>query len=161
EQMGMPGPWHQRLPHFKLEFTPSSGEELQSEYFIPRHYAVDAIMAIYDLREQVGSQILISEIRTIAADELWISPCYQQDCIAIHFTWKQNVPEVTRLLTVIEQALLPFEVRPHWGKLFTLPSDHLHAVHRRMDDFRQLITSYDPDGKFRNQFIDRNIFGVG
>ena len=131
---------------------------MQSEYFVPRPYAVDAIMAIYGLREQIGPQILISEIRTIAADELWISPCYQQDCVAIHFTWKQNIPEVTKLLSVVEQALLPFGVRPHWGKLFNLSPDHLNSVHKRMDDFRDLVSSYDPTGKFRNQFIERNIF---
>ncbi len=159
EQLGSAGPWHERLPHFKLEFTPSSGEELQSEYFVPRTYAVDAIMAIYALGKQVAPQILISEIRTIAKDELWMSPCYQQDCIAIHFTWKQNIPEVTALLSVIEEALMPFEVRPHWGKLFNLPPAHLSTVYRKMDDFKDLIRSTDPTGKFRNRFIDERLFG--
>ena len=161
EQMGQAGPWHERLPHFKLEFTPSSGEELQSEYFVPRRHAVDAIMAIQDLGSEVGPHILISEIRTIAADELWMSPCYKEPCVAIHFTWKQHPEEVNRLLSVIEAVLIPFEVRPHWGKLFNLSPKHLAQVYPRIEDFRKLVKAHDPKGKLSNAFIQRNIFGSG
>jgi xylitol oxidase len=119
EQMGVPGPWYERLPHFRMGFTPSAGKELQSEYFVPRPHAVEAILAVERLRDQVGPSLLITEIRTIAADHLWMSPCYQQDCVTIHFTWKPDWPSVSKLLPVIEAELAPFHARPHWGKLFT------------------------------------------
>jgi xylitol oxidase len=119
EQMGVPGPWYERLPHFRMGFTPSAGKELQSEYFVPRQHAVEAILAVERLREQVSPHLLISEIRAIAADELWLSPCYEQPCVTIHFTWKQDWPAVRKLLAVIEKELVPFRARPHWGKLFT------------------------------------------
>jgi alditol oxidase len=119
-QMGVPGPWYERLPHFRMGFTPSAGKELQSEYFVPRRNAVDAILAVERLRDQVTPHLMISEIRTIAADDLWMSTCYQRPSVAIHFTWKQDWPAVRRLLPVIEKELAPFQPRPHWGKLFTL-----------------------------------------
>ena len=115
EQMGVPGPWYERLPHFRMGFTPSAGKELQSEYFVPRQHAVDAILAVENLRDQITPHLLISEIRTIAADNLWMSPCYKQPCVAIHFTWKQDWPDVSKLLPVIEKELGPFQARPHWG----------------------------------------------
>ncbi|MBV9622575.1 MAG: FAD-binding protein, partial [Acidobacteria bacterium] len=120
EQMGVPGPWYERLPHFRMGFTPSAGKELQSEYFVPRQAAVEAILAIERLSAQVGPHLLISEIRTIAADDLWMSPCYKQPSVTIHFTWKQDWPAVSRLLPVIERELEPFHARPHWGKLFAM-----------------------------------------
>src|SRR6202043_2940750 len=120
EQMGVPGPWYERLPHFRMGFTPSAGKELQSEYFVPRQHAVEAILAVERLRDQVSPHLMISEIRAIAADNLWLSPCYEQPCITIHFTWKQDWPAVRKLLPVIEKELAPFNARPHWGKLFTM-----------------------------------------
>src|SRR6202162_1283084 len=120
EQMGVPGPWYERLPHFRMGFTPSAGKELQSEYFVPRQHAVEAILAVERLRDQVSPHLLISEIRAIAADHLWMSPCYEQPCVTIHFTWKQDWPAVSKLLPVIEKELAPFKARPHWGKLFTI-----------------------------------------
>ena len=120
EQMGVSGPWYERLPHFRMGFTPSAGKELQSEYFVPRRNAVDAILAVERLRDQVTPHLLISEIRTVAADDLWMSTCYRQPSVTIHFTWKQDWPAVRRLLPVIEKELSPFQPRPHWGKLFTL-----------------------------------------
>ncbi|MEX0771238.1 MAG: D-arabinono-1,4-lactone oxidase [Balneolaceae bacterium] len=158
EQLGKEGPWFERLPHFKMGFTPSSGEELQSEYFIPRTNAVDAILALEKMRDRIYPQLLISEIRTIAADELWLSPCYQQDCVAIHFTWKQNWEEVRKLLPAIEAELDPYQVVPHWGKLFTLTPDVLHSRHAKVKDFLQLARHYDPDGKFKNAYLDLNIY---
>src|SRR5579864_4684221 len=113
EQMGVPGPWYERLPHFRMGFTPSAGKELQSEYFVPRKNAVDAILAVQKLRDQVGPHLLITEIRTIAADDLWMSTCYRQPSVTIHFTWKPDWPAVRRLLPVIEKELSPFRSEEH------------------------------------------------
>jgi len=158
EQMGVPGPWYERLPHFRMGFTPSAGKELQSEYFVPREHAMDAILAVERLRDQVGPHLMISEIRTIAADNLWMSPCYRQSCVTIHFTWKQDWPAVSKLLPVIERELAPFQARPHWGKLFTMAPAQLHSRYEKLPEFIQLSRKYDPQGKFRNDFLDANIF---
>jgi xylitol oxidase len=158
EQMGVPGPWYARLPHFRMGFTPSAGKELQSEYFVPRRHAVEAILAVEKLRDQVSPHLLISEIRTIAADDLWMSTAYKQDSVAIHFTWKQDWPAVSKLLPEIERELAPFNPRPHWGKLFTLPPSQLKSRYERLTDFLALARKLDPQGKFRNKFLDRNIF---
>jgi alditol oxidase len=158
EQMGVPGPWYERLPHFRMGFTPSAGKELQSEYFVPRHYAVDAILAVERLRDQVTPHLLISEIRTIAADELWMSTCYRQPSVTIHFTWKPDWPAVRRVLPVIEKALSPFQPRPHWGKLFTMSPTEFRSKHERLGEFIELAAKYDPKGKFRNNFLDTYVF---
>jgi alditol oxidase len=158
EQMGVPGPWYERLPHFRIGFTPSAGKELQSEYFVPRKHAVEAILAIERLREQVSPHLLITEIRAIAADTLWMSPCYEQPSVTIHFTWKQDWPAVSKLLPVIEKELAPFKARPHWGKLFAMSPTELKSRYKRLPDFIQLSTKYDPHGKFQNAFLERNIF---
>jgi alditol oxidase len=159
EQMGVPGPWYERLPHFRMGFTPSAGKELQSEYFVPRPQAIEAILAIERLRDQIRPHLMISEIRTIARDNLWLSPCYEQPCVTIHFTWKQNWPAVRKLLPVIERELAPFNARPHWGKLFTTSPAELQALYKRLPEFAALSDRYDPHGKFRNQFLNTNIFG--
>ena len=159
-QMGVPGPWYERLPHFRMGFTPSAGKELQSEYFVPRRHAVEAILAVERLHEQVGPHLLISEIRTIAADKLWMSPCYGEPRVTIHFTWKPDWPSVQGLLPVIEKELEPFDVRPHWGKLFTIKPAKLHAAYPKLPDFIDLCKRYDSKGKFRNDFLNRNIFGT-
>ena len=158
EQMGVPGPWYERLPHFRMGFMPSAGKELQSEYFVTRQNAIDAILAIERLRDQVGPHLLISEIRTIAADDLWMSPCYKQPSVTIHFTWKPSWPSVQRLLPVIERELSPFHVRPHWGKLFTLSPADIHSRYERLPEFIEACIKYDPHGKFRNAFLNRNVF---
>lgn len=159
EQMGVAGPWYDRLPHFRMGFTPSAGKELQSEYCVPRRNAVDAILAVERLRDQVTPHLLISEIRTVAADDLWMSTCYRQPSVMIHFTWKQDWPAVSRLLPVIERELAPFQPRPHWGKLFTIRPTELRSRYEKLGDFIRLATKYDPKGKFRNDFLDTNIFG--
>ncbi|MDQ6480296.1 D-arabinono-1,4-lactone oxidase [Dyadobacter sp. LHD-138] len=158
EQMGVPGPWYERMPHFKMGFTPSSGKELQSEYFVPRKNAVEAIMAISRLADQVGPHLLTSEIRTIAADGFWMSPCYGQDSVAIHFTWKQDWPAVRRLLPVIEKELAPFHARPHWGKLFTMTPEKLKSLYVKLPDFQKLAKEFDPKGKLRNGFLNTYIY---
>ena len=158
EQMGVAGPWYERLPHFKMGFTPSSGEELQTEYFIPRENALDAILALEKKGSLIFPQLMITEIRTIAADNYWMSPCYKQDCVAIHFTWKQNPAEVILILPVLEAELAPFNPRPHWGKVFTMAPLVIHERYEKLPDFLQLIKNYDPQGKFRNAYLDLNIY---
>lgn len=158
EQMGVPGPWYERLPHFRMGFTPSAGKGLQSEYFVPRQHAVEAILPVEKLRDQVSPSLLITEIRTIAADKLWMSPCYEQDCVTIHFTWKPDWPSVSKLLPVIEKELAPFNARPHWGKLFTIPPAELKRIYTKVPDFIELGKRYDPQGKFRNEYLNKNIF---
>jgi xylitol oxidase len=158
EQMGVPGPWYERLPHFKMGFTPSSGKELQAEYFVPRHNAVDAILAIARMGKQIGPHLFISEIRTIDADNLWMSPCYKQPSVTIHFTWKQEWDAVSKLLPVIEKELAPFHAKPHWGKLFTMPAAKLESLYEKLPDFKKMVADYDPHGKFRNEFLEKNIY---
>jgi xylitol oxidase len=159
EQMGIAGPWYERLPHFRMDFTPSSGEELQSEYFVPRQHAIAAFHAIDQIREYIAPNLQISEIRFIAADDLWMSPCYGQDCVSIHFTWKKDWPAVSKVLPLIEERLAPFHARPHWGKLFTMHPEHLQSLYAKLPEFRELLQRYDPHSKFRNAFLDKYIFG--
>ena len=160
EQMGVPGPWYERLPHFKMGFTPSSGKELQSEYFVPIHHAVEAITAIARLGKQIGPHLFITEIRTIAADQLWMSPCHNQTSVTIHFTWKQETAAVLKLLPLIEKELSPFNARPHWGKIFTMAPKVLESRYEKLNDFKTLVAEYDPKGKFRNDFLSKEIYGV-
>ncbi|MDX8044396.1 FAD-binding protein [Gracilibacillus sp. S3-1-1] len=158
EQMGIPGPWFDRLPHFRIDFTPSNGDELQSEYLVPREYAVKAIAAMREIGEELAPLLHASEIRSIAADELWMSPFYQQDAIGIHLTWKDNWKAVQQVLPKIEKQLKPFNARPHWGKLFTMPKEEVQSLFENLPKFRQLLEQYDPDGKFRNDFLETYIF---
>ena len=159
EQMGVPGPWYERLPHFKMGFTPSSGKELQSEYFVPIHHAVEAITAIARLGKQIGPHLFITEIRTIAADQLWMSPCHNQTSVTIHFTWKQETAAVMKLLPLIEKELSPFNARPHWGKIFTMAPKVLESRYEKLNDFKKLVAEFDPKGKFRNDFLSKEIYG--
>jgi alditol oxidase len=153
-QLGVPGPWWDRLPHFRMGFTPSAGEELQSEFLIPRRHAVPAIEAVRGLAEQIRPHLQVSEIRTIAADRLWMSPQYGTDTIAIHFTWTREPTAVRAVLAQIEPALAPFEARPHWGKLFlTAPA------YERREDFLGLAERLDPRGAFRNAWMQRALDG--
>jgi xylitol oxidase len=158
DQMGVPAEWYERMPHFKMGYTPSSGKELQSEYFVPYESGYQALLAINELRTYIAPQLQISEIRTINADNFWMSPCYKQPSMAIHFTWKQNWPAVRKILPLIEEKLAPFNGRPHWGKLFTVSPSRLKLLYEKLPDFQQLMHEYDPHGKFRNKFLDTNIF---
>jgi xylitol oxidase len=160
-QMGEPGPWYDRLPHFRLDQTPSNGAELQSEYFVPRQHAIAAVQAVAALGDLIRPHLLISELRTVAADDLWLSPAYQRDILGIHFTWKRDWPAVKELLPQIEAALAPFAVVPHWGKLFTIPAEQVRAHYSKLPDFVALAQRYDPRGAFRNPFINTFIFGEG
>lgn len=159
-QLGQPGDWHERLPHFLVDHTPASGDELQTEYFVPRSQAVPALQAMEALRDQFADLLWISEIRTVAADDLWLSQSYDTPTVAIHFSWHKNWPALESLLPQVEEALAPFSVRPHWGKLFTLSPGDVQAAFSRMGDFRALLAQFDPDGKFRNDYLERYILGA-
>jgi xylitol oxidase len=157
--MGVHGPWYERLPHFRMGFTPSSGQELQSEYFVARQNAVEAILAIERLRDQVSPHLLISELRTIDADDLWMSPCYKRPSLAIHFTWKPDWDSVRKVLPIIEKELAPYQARPHWGKLFTMEPAQLRSRYEKVVEFKDLLKEHDPHGKFRNEFLTNTLYG--
>jgi xylitol oxidase len=152
-QLGEPGPWHERLPHFRLGFTPSSGAELQSEYVVARGSAVAALHAVAGLREQVAPVLQISEIRTVAADELWLSPAYHRDSVALHFTWIADGAAVAPVVSAVEQALAPFGARPHWGKVFSTPPVVVRRLYERSADFTALTQRFDPDGMLHNDLL--------
>jgi xylitol oxidase len=154
QQLGVPGPWFERLPHFRLEFTPSFGDELQSEYLIPREHAVGAVRAVAGLADLLGPVLLVSEIRTVAADDLWLSPAYGRDSVALHFTWMKDPAAVANVLPPLEQRLAPFGARPHWGKVFTTARADLLDLCPRLRDFARLAAELDPQAKFRNDFLD-------
>jgi xylitol oxidase len=152
-QQGRPGPWHERLPHFRLEFTPSSGEELQTEYFVAREQAAEAIAALAGIRDQIAPVLQICEIRTIAADGLWLSPQYRRDSVGLHFTWVPDIAAVAPVAGQIERLLEPFAPRPHWGKVFTMAPATVRSRYERHADFVRLAHRFDPAGKFRNDFV--------
>ena len=154
-QLGVPGPWFERLPHFRPEFTPSAGDELQSEYLLPAAHAVPALHALQQVSGRVAEVLRICEIRRIAADDLWLSPCYRQDTVAFHFTWSPDTASVLPVVTLVEQQLAPFGARPHWGKIFTTTADEFHSHYERLPDFLDLARQYDPAGKFRNAYTAR------
>ena len=155
-QLGRPGPWWDRLPHFRMGFTPSSGEEIQSEYLLPRAHAVAAIDAVRTLAHAIRPLLQVSEIRTVAADRLWMSPQYGQDTVGIHFTWKREQDAVERLLADIEAVLEPFGAHPHWGKLFT---PRLAPRYERLPDFARLAERLDQRGAFRNAWLEQRVLG--
>jgi alditol oxidase len=154
-QLGVPGPWHERLPHFRPDAVPSAGHELQSEYLIPGHAATAALHALDRVRDRIHPAVQICEIRTVAADPLWLSPSYQRDTVAIHFTWTADTGVVMPAVTLAETELAPFQPRPHWGKIFTTGPAALAARYPRLDGFRQLMRDYDPSAKFGNAFTRR------
>lgn len=157
EQLGTPGHWHERLPHFRLEFTPSNGEELQSEYLLPFEHAPEALAAVRGIADTVRPLLVVGEIRAVAADDLWLSPAYGTDSLALHFTWQRDIPGVRAVLPALEEALRPFGARPHWGKLFETPSAELQALYPRWDDFKQLVRTHDPAGRFSNAWLARTL----
>ncbi len=152
-QLGVAGPWHERLPHFRPGFTPSAGEELQSEYLVPRHKAAEALRAVSEVSEVIAPVLQVCEIRTVAADDLWLSMASARDSLAIHFTWAFDQDAVSRALVVIERALAPLRARPHWGKLFMTRPEDLARLYPRMAGFAALAGRLDPAGKFRNDFV--------
>jgi xylitol oxidase len=157
DQLGVPGPSHERLPHFRLGFTPSGGDELQSEYAVAREHGAAAIEAIRALGTRVAPLLLVSEIRLVARDTLWLSPYSERDSIAFHFTWKPLGAEVAAVLPRIEAALAPYAPRPHWEKLFALTPAEIEAVYPRLHAFRSLRDRLDPARKFGNAFVERYV----
>jgi xylitol oxidase len=153
-QLGVPGPWHERLPHFRLEFQPSAGDELQSEYLLPLGHGQSAWNALVELRDSLQGPLLTSEIRCVAGDSMWLSPTAGQDCIAFHFTWAQDPVAVRAALEAIERAIRPHGARPHWGKVFVTPATAFGALYPRLDDFRRLVAQHDPTGKLGNELVD-------
>lgn len=160
EQLGVPGPWYERLPHFRPDFTPSNGEELQSELLLPRAAASEALSALRGLGERIAPVLQISEVRTVAADGLWLSPAFERDCVAFHFTWVKDAQAVLPVVAAVEERLLPLGARPHWGKLTAMEPEHIAALYERAGDFRQLVLERDPGRVFANDFVDR-AFALG
>jgi xylitol oxidase len=157
DQLNTVGPWYERLPHFKLNFTPSSGQELQTEFFVPFDRGYDAIRAVETLRDVITPHLYITELRAVAADDLWMSMAYQRPSLAIHFTWKPETDAVLKLLPQIEAKLAPFGARPHWAKVFTMKSSHVAPLYPRLKDFLVLAKSFDPKGKFQNAFLQDHV----
>jgi len=160
EQQGIPGPWYERMPHFRMNFTPSSGNELQTEYFVPRDKGYAAIRAVEELRDHITPHLFVTEFRTIAADNLWMSTCHNRDSLTIHFTWKPDWPSVKKVLPLIEAKLAPFDARPHWAKMFTMQPSHIQKLYEKLPDYQAMLKHYDPNGKFRNDFLNTNLFGA-
>jgi alditol oxidase len=159
-QLGVPGGWADRLPHFRMGFTPSNGDELQSEYHLPRRHAVAAIEALRGLAGTIRPVLQVTELRTIAADRLWMSPQYEQDTIAIHFTWAPEQEAVERVLVDVEAALAAFGARPHWGKVFLAAASVIAGLYERLPDFAALAQCLDARGAFRNDWLERHVLGT-
>lgn len=159
DQGNIVGPWYQRLPHFKLEFTPSVGHEIQSEFFVPLEHGYEAIRAVETLRDEITPHLIVTELRAIAADDLWMSMAYQRTSLAIHFTWKAEEAAVMALLPKIEAKLAPFGARPHWAKVYTTPKATLRQRYPKMGDFEALVKKHDPQGKFINAFLRDDVLG--
>ena len=157
EQLGVPGPWHERLPHFRPDFTPSNGDELQSEFLLPRAAAIDGLEALRSIAAALVPVVQITEVRTVAPDQLWLSPSYRRDTVAFHFTWINDWPAIQPVLAQVEEQLAPLHARPHWGKLFGIGPRTVRELYPRLDDFRRLTGRYDPAGKFRNDLLDRYV----
>ena len=158
-QLGRPGPWYDRLPHFRLGFTPSAGEELQSEYLLPRGHAPAAIEAVRALADRIRPLLLTCEIRTVAADRLWLSTSYGRDSVALHFTWAREQRAVEEVLVALEAALAPFGARPHWGKVFTADASAIAPLYERHPEFVRLAERMDPRGAFRNAWLESRVLG--
>ncbi|GAA2321567.1 FAD-binding protein [Streptomyces violaceusniger] len=154
EQLGAPGPWHERLPHFRPDFTPSNGDELQSELLLPREAASAAFAALRGLGDLIAPVVQVSEVRTVAADELWLSPAYGRDSVAFHFTWVPDHDAVIEVVAAMEEALLPLGARPHWGKLTAAAPERILSSYDRAGDFARLLAEHDPAGKFRNAYLE-------
>ncbi len=159
EQLGLPGSWHERLPHFRSGFTPSTGQELQSEYLVARADAPAALRALDGVRDRITAVLQISELRAVAADDLWLSPAQGRDTVAIHFTWIADAGAVLPLVALVEQRLAPFAARPHWGKIFTIDPQVVRSRYELLPRFRGLVQRYDPGGRFANDYTDRYLVG--
>ena len=154
EQSGAVGPWHERLPHFRPTAVVGTGNELQSELFVPRHVAQKAVVALREIGHLVAPALLVSEVRTVRADDLWLSPSYGRDSTAFHFTWNSDEATVLPAVATIEERLMPLGARPHWGKITTADPRTVVSLYERAPDFEQLTYDFDPTQKFRNDFVN-------
>jgi xylitol oxidase len=154
-QLGVPGAWCDRLPHFRLDATPSNGDEIQSEYFVARSDAAAAVTAVRTLAADIRPHLLVSELRTVRADDLWLSGASGRDTLAIHFTWANHPGAVRALLPRIEAVLAPFGARPHWGKWHAMDADGIAAVTPRLFDARAVFERLDPEARFSNAHLRR------
>ncbi|MES2094186.1 MAG: D-arabinono-1,4-lactone oxidase [Actinomycetota bacterium] len=154
-QGGIPGPWSERLPHFRADTTPSNGDEIQTEYFVDRRQAPAALAAVRALGESIAPHLHVTELRTVAADELWLSPATGRPSLAIHFTWKNRPEAVARLAPQIEGVLAPFDARPHWGKWNTMTVSEITPLYPRLPAFVALAERMDPAHRFRNTYLER------
>lgn len=152
-QLAMPGPWHERLPHFRPDLVPSAGDELQSEYFVPRAAAPAALAGLRAIADRVAPVLHIAELRTIAADELWLSPTYGRDSVGFHFTWIRDLDRVRPVVGLVESVLLPLDARPHWGKVWTADPATVRRRYPRAEDFVALRRRLDPQEKFANGYL--------
>ena len=155
QQLGVPGPWHERLPHFRAEFTPSAGNEIQSEFFLARDRAPEGVSALRELGPRIAPVVHVCELRSIRGDDLWLSPAQGRDSVGFHFTWHDDEAALLPVLDAVEQALLPLGARPHWAKLTTAGPADVAARYPHAGDFRLLRAVQDPDGVFANDLVDR------
>lgn len=154
DQLGISGKWLYRLPHFKLDSSPASGDEVQTEYLVDRKYVNEYIQDLRAIGDEIAPRVYATEIRTIKSDELWLSGAYQRETVGFHFTWKKS-DTLVDFLPRIEEILGKHHGRPHWAKLFSVRSDELSARYPKYSDFEALLKKYDPKQKFRNKFIDQ------
>lgn len=153
-QCGLPGPWHERLPHFRPEFTPSAGAELQTEYLVARQDAVAVLTELAGAAAELAPVTQVSEVRTVAADDLWLSPAYGRDSVAFHFTWVPDLAAVRPVLATVESIMKQVAGRPHWGKIHAAGPGRLAGLYPRLADFRALAAELDPGRKFGNEMLD-------
>lgn len=142
-----------------MGFTPSSGEELQSEYHVPRRHGVAALESLRALGDRIRPVLQVSELRTVAADRLWMNPQYGQDTMAVHFTWLPELAAVEPVLAAVEAALAPFGARPHSGKLFLADAAAAARAYPRLPDFVGLVERLDPRGVFTNDWLRSHVLG--
>ena len=157
DQLNTVGPWYERLPHFKMAFTPSSGQEIQTEFFVPFERGYEAVRAVETLRDKITPHLFVTELRAIAADDLWMSMAYKRASLAIHFTWKPETQAVLQIVPQIEAKLAPFGARPHWAKVFTMKAGQIDPLYPRAADFAALCREFDPKGKFQNEFLREHV----
>ena len=155
-QLDRPGPWHLRLPHFKMEFTPSVGAEIQSEFFVALHDAPAALECLEKLAPEINPLLFITEVRAVKSDQNWMAPTYNQDVVAFHFTWKQE-DAIHGLIRKIESELRQFNYRPHFGKVFYAKFEYLSKVYPKLSNFQELAKKHDPKKKFVNHFLQEKL----
>ena len=156
DQLGSSGPWHERLPHFKPSFTPSAGDEIQSEFFVPLDRASGVLAAVAARSAEFAAALQVMEIRAIARDDLWLSPFQDRETLAVHATWVSDLEAVRPALARLEDVLAPFEPRPHWGKYFLgFDRDWVESTYPAVSRFRDLAQRLDPERRFVNDFVER------